>query len=383
MNLIQGIATIVITLLGSGVFIVPAISATYSGWTALIAWFLTAVMILPVAFVFGKFGKMYPSAGGSATFVGTAFGKKFEKATSFLYLSIIPIGPPVVIITAASYLAGAFGKEYLVDFIILAAVIILILNLLSLNISSNINIFITITITSIIICFFIYALFQNFHITNHKLHIIKTLGIVFWCFVGIEALSHISHEFKNENDFFKAVVTGIITVAFLYMAVTFSVLVFNAYGNESKNLHSLVIIASKVMPYTDKLMAIIAFSICIMALNLYVAALTRLATTLNIEFKKALFIIMGIILVVSILKFKINFKVDLLITYANGVFVLIYFLVSLSALKILKNKISFFAVVSMSLIIFVIGFDMFYATAVFLIFIILQKRGLKNLEICE
>ncbi|WP_156920243.1 hypothetical protein [Lebetimonas sp. JS032] len=46
------------------------------------------VMILPVAFVFGKFGKMYPSAGGSATFVGTAFG--------FLYLSIIPIGPLII-----------------------------------------------------------------------------------------------------------------------------------------------------------------------------------------------------------------------------------------------------------------------------------------------
>ena len=89
LSLTQGTATIVITLLGSGVFIVPAISATYSGWTSLIIWFLMAVMILPVAFVFGKFGKMYPSAGGSATFVGAAFGKKFEKATSFLYL-ILP-----------------------------------------------------------------------------------------------------------------------------------------------------------------------------------------------------------------------------------------------------------------------------------------------------
>jgi amino acid efflux transporter len=36
MNLIQGIATIIITLLGSGVVIVPAISATYNGWAALI-----------------------------------------------------------------------------------------------------------------------------------------------------------------------------------------------------------------------------------------------------------------------------------------------------------------------------------------------------------
>jgi len=205
------------------------------------------------------------------------------------------------------------------------------------------------------------------------MQIVKTLGIVFWCFVGIEALSHISHEFKNENDFFKAVVIGIVTVAFLYMAVTFSLLVFNAYGNESKNLRSLVIITSKTFPYADKIMAIVAFSICIMALNLYVASLPRLSTTLNIRFKQALFIIMGIIFIVSVLKFLIDFKVDLLIAYSNGVFVLIYFLISLSALKILKNKISFLAVASMAVIIAVIGFDMIYASLVFILLFKFQK----------
>jgi amino acid efflux transporter len=374
MNLIQGIATIVITLLGSGVFIVPALSATYSGWTALILWLIMALMILPVAFVFGKLGIMYPSAGGSATFVEEAFGKKAGFATKLLYLSIIPIGPPVVIITAASYLAGAFGNEYLTEFIILASAIILILNLLSLKISSNINIGVSVTIITIISAFFIISLFQNFHISSHDFHIIKTLGIIFWCFVGIEAMSHISHEFKNENDFFKAVVIGIITVAFMYMAVTFSLLAFNAYGNESKNLHSLVIVASHIIPYADKVMAIVAFIICIMALNLYVASLTRLATTLNFGFKKALFIIMGIILAVSIFKFLFDFKVDLLITYSNGVFVLIYFLVSVAALKILKTKTAFSAVITMGAIIAILGFDMVYAFIMLLVFYSIKRN---------
>ena len=373
MNLIQGIATIVITLLGSGVFIVPAISATYSGWGALILWFIMALMILPVAFVFGKLGKMYPSAGGSATFVGEAFGRRFEKATTYLYLSIIPIGPPVVIITAASYLAGAFGEEYLIYFIILASLIILILNLLSLKISSNINILISITITSLILGFFLYALFRDYEISLKNVEIIKTLGIIFWCFVGIEALSHISHEFKNENDFFKAVVIGIIIVAFLYMAVTFSLLVFNAYGDENKNLKSLVIVASHIFHSANKIIGIMAFIICIMALNLYVASLTRLATTLKVGFKKALFVIMGIIFIVAILKFLLDFKVDLLIKYSNGVFVLIYFLVSLSALKILKNKIATLAVISMGAVILILGFDMIYAAVMFLVFILIQK----------
>ena len=374
MNLIQGIATIVITLLGSGVFIVPALSATYSGWAALVLWFVMALMILPVAFVFGKLGIMYPSAGGSATFVKEAFGEKMGFATKLLYLSIIPIGPPVVIITAASYLAGAFGNQYLIEFIFLASAVILILNLMSLTISSNINIAVAVTIITIISLFFTVSFFQKQEINAQEIHLIKTLGIIFWCFVGIEAMSHISHEFKKENDFFKAVVIGIVAVAFMYMAVTFSLLVFNAYGNENKNLHSLVTVASYIMPHADKIMAVVAFIICIMALNLYVASLTRLATTLNIGFKKALFVIMGIILTVSVFKFLFDFKVDLLISYSNGVFVLIYFLVSLAALKILKTKTALLAVISMGIIITILGFEMIYAAVMLGIFYTL-KRG--------
>ena len=246
---------------------------------------------------------MYPSAGGSATFIKEAFGKKAGFATKLLYLSIIPIGPPVVIITAASYLAGTFGGEYLIEFIFLTSGIILILNLISLTVSSNINIAVVITIITIISMFFIVSLFQKQEINAQEINLIKTLGIIFWCFVGIEAMSHISHEFKKENDFFKAVIIGIIVIAFMYMAVTFSLLVFNTYGNENKNLHSLVIVASHIMPYANKVMAVVAFIICVMALNLYVASLTHLSTILNIGFKKALFVIMEIILAVSILKF--------------------------------------------------------------------------------
>jgi len=368
MNLIQGIATILVTLLGSGVFIVPAISATYSGWGALIVWLIMAFMILPVAFVFGKLGKAYPSAGGSATFVGAAFGKKLEKATAYLYLSMTPIGPPVVIITAASYLAGAFGEGYLIHFMLLASLIILVLNLFSLRVSSNINILVSTTITLIVVIFSVYAFLKGVKISLHQLEIFKTLGVVFWCFVGIEALSHISHEFKNENDFFKAVIIGIVIVAVLYMGVTFSILTFNAYGSESKNLRSLVIVASHLTPHAKEILGIMAFIICVMALNLYVASLTRLATTLKIGFKSALFLIMGIITGVSLLKFSLNLPVEKLITYSNGVFVMIYLLVSLAAVKLLKNTISVLAVASMCAIVLSIGKDIIYAALAFFLF---------------
>jgi amino acid efflux transporter len=273
------------------------------------------------------------------------------------------------------------GQEYLLFFIILASLIVLILNLTNITISSNINIGISAIIITIISTFFIMALFRFNHINYYKFHIVKTLTTIFWCFVGIEAMSHISHEFKKENDFFKAVVIGIIVVAFLYMAVTLSLLVFNAYGNENKNLHSLIVATSYIMPYTNKILAIIAFVICIMALNLYVASLTRLSITLNIKFKTALFIIMGIILIVSVLKFLYDLKIDFLISYSNGVFVLIYFLVSLSALKILKSKTALLAVISMGAIIALLKADMLYALIMLGVFLLSKK--LKNFKFSQ
>ncbi len=379
LNLYQGTATIIVTLLGSGIFIVPALSATYSGWTALLLWLLMALLILPVAFVFGKLGKLYPSAGGSAYFVENAFGKTLGKITSLLYLSITPIGPPVVIITGAAYLADVFNTTNLIPFIIFMSLIVFILNLISFHISSNINIFITSTIILLVSAFFIISLFQDLQITSHQLNLIKTMGIIFWCFVGIEAITHLSHEFKNENDFFKAIIIAIITVALMYMAATFSVLVFNAYGDESKNLSSFALIASQILPFAKTLTGVLAFLICLMAVNLYIASLARLATTFKISFKKALSAIVLTVLLVSLLKAIINFNIDLLIIYSNGVFVLVYFLVSLSALKLLENKkTALFAVLSMGFIIFTIGFDMIYAVIVFLL--LLAVKRLKNLK---
>ena len=382
-NIYQGIATIIVTLLGSGVFIVPALSATYSGWFSLFLWLLMAVLILPVAFVFGKLGKLYPNVGGSAYFVEKAFGKTFGKMTSLLYLSIIPIGPPIVIITGAAYLAEVFNTTNLIPFIIFMSLIIFLLNLMSFNISSNINIFITVAIVSLVSLFFIISLFQNFSISSHTLNFIKTMSTIFWCFVGIEAITHLSNEFQNENDFFKAVLIAIFTVTLIYMAATFVVLVFGAYGDEYKNLSSFTLIASKILPCAKNIIGITAFLICLMSINLYIASLTRLATTFNINFKVALSMIVLTILGVSLLKVIFNFKIDLLIIYANGVFVLIYLLVSLSALKLLKNKkTAFCAVLNMLFIIFIIGFNMVYAFGVLIfLYIFLQIIVLSEMRI--
>ena len=100
----QGTGLLVSTLLGSGVFIVPAMTASLAGSWSLLAWVLMGILILPIVFTFASLGKRYPDAGGTAFFVEQAFGERAADAISWLFLSVIMIGPPVVIVTATGYL---------------------------------------------------------------------------------------------------------------------------------------------------------------------------------------------------------------------------------------------------------------------------------------
>lgn len=62
----QGTGLLVSTLLGSGVFIVPAMTASLAGSWSLLAWVLMGILILPIVFTFASLGKRYPDAGGTA-----------------------------------------------------------------------------------------------------------------------------------------------------------------------------------------------------------------------------------------------------------------------------------------------------------------------------
>ncbi|MBJ6892823.1 amino acid permease, partial [Vibrio cholerae] len=58
------------------------------------------------------------------------------------------------------------------------------------------------------------------------------LGVMFWCFVGIEAFAHMGEEFKNpQRDFPIAIVVGCFVAGATYWACSVVILKFGAYGN--------------------------------------------------------------------------------------------------------------------------------------------------------
>ena len=102
LNIFQGVGILVSTLLGSSIFIIPAMAASLAGDKSIIAWILTILCILPVAATFGNLGAKYQNDGGTAYFIKKSFGDKFERFTSWLYLSALPICPPIIMITSTS-----------------------------------------------------------------------------------------------------------------------------------------------------------------------------------------------------------------------------------------------------------------------------------------
>ena len=68
LGLAQGIGLLSTSLLGTGVFAVPALAALVAGNNSLWAWPVLIILVFPIAIVFAILGRHYPSAGGVAHF---------------------------------------------------------------------------------------------------------------------------------------------------------------------------------------------------------------------------------------------------------------------------------------------------------------------------
>ncbi|MCA2417915.1 amino acid permease, partial [Vibrio chemaguriensis] len=103
-SLISGIAQLSTTLMGTGLFMIPAIAAGIAGHFSLWAWVLLFIAICPIALTFAQLGKRYPNAGGTAFFVRQAFNSRLESSVAWLFVSVIPVGVPAAIALAAGFL---------------------------------------------------------------------------------------------------------------------------------------------------------------------------------------------------------------------------------------------------------------------------------------
>lgn len=102
LTLLQATAINMIDMVGIGPFIVlPLVIRDFNSSLFLWAWILGAVIALVDGMIWSELGAAYPLAGGSYNFLRVAFGKKWGRLASFLFVWQTSIQAPLVLASGA------------------------------------------------------------------------------------------------------------------------------------------------------------------------------------------------------------------------------------------------------------------------------------------
>jgi len=369
LGLAQGVGLLSTSLLGTGVFAVPALAALVAGNNSLWAWPVLIVLVFPIAIVFATLGRHFPSAGGVAHFVGMAFGPRLERVTGWLFLSVIPVGLPAALHIATGFGQALFG--WLDEQLLLAELgtlaIVWWVGSRGASSSANLQTLVAVLIVALIAAIWWVGDIQVSAIpfpaiadVDHT-QLFAALSVMFWCFVGLEAFAHLASEFKQpERDFPRALMIGLLLAGTVYWACTVLVLHFSAYSADMAAAASLPGIVVQLFGVKALWIAcVIGYLACFASLNIYIQSFARLVWS-QAQYKpdsrlsrlskrqlplNALNAVLGCCVLSTLCIYGLNINLDALIVYANGIFIIIYLLCMLAGCRLLKGRFKVLAVV--------------------------------------
>lgn len=392
-TLLSGIGQLSTTLLGTGLFMVPAIVAGIAGHYSLWAWLLLFVAICPIALTFAQLGKHYPNAGGTAFFVRKAFNAKLEKSVAWLFLSVIPVGVPAAIALAGGFLQQLLPNGFNTPLIaqVITVALLIVVNLAGAKSSGQLQTVIALCIFALVAAFWWKGEITLADASLPSLDseslwpIGLALGVMFWCFVGIEAFAHMGEEFKNpQRDFPIAIIIGCFVAGATYWACSVVILKMGAFGSAEFESTSIPWMANTLFGNEFKtVISVIGFAACFASVNLYTQSLSRMLWAQARDYRpnsalarlsirgvpaNATFAIGGVLLVSCIIGELSGLDLEFFLKLANGIFVLVYLLAMLSAIKLLQGSARVLAGISLLLCIavfFCLGWSMLYAVTIF------------------
>lgn len=405
-TLLSGIGQLSTTLMGTGLFMIPAIAAGIAGHFSLWAWLILFVAVCPVALTFAALGKKYPSAGGTAFFVRKAYNARLERAVAWLFVSVIPVGVPAAVALAAGFLQqllpAQFNNAILAQ--VLTVALLIGVNLAGTKSSGRLQTAIALSIFALVASFLWIGDVGSADLAMPALSIDSiwsigaALGVMFWCFVGIEAFAHMGEEFKNpQRDFPIAILVGCFVAGATYWACSVIVLKFGAFGTPEFDSASIPWLSDKLFGSRMAIIiSIIGFFACFASINLYTQSLSRMVWAQAREYRpnsalaqlsqrgvpaNATWLIGGILLLSCVVGQLSNLDLEFFLKLANGVFVLVYLLAMLAAYKLLRGYQKALAVVALILctgVFICLGWSMLYALVIFAALAVPWQKELKT-----
>ncbi|MEH6463353.1 MAG: L-methionine/branched-chain amino acid transporter [Shewanella psychromarinicola] len=361
----QGAGLMATTLLGTGVFILPQMTIEVAGSGSLLAWLLLTVAIIPVALVFGLLASRFPHAAGPAYFIEKAFGATAGRTIGLIFLLVIPIGAPAAILMTFQFLDALVSISGIGQLVaeLLIVVVLLLLNIKGIQVSAKLQFALTLLIVTVVAILFGASglnvdQLQTFAHTSHPQFsgVMLAMGIGFWSFLGIEAMTHLAGDFRQpDKDLLPAMMMGTVLVGIIYLACTFLLLMVPTEGDGLAMISAFDYLLSNTVlsGYGGYIIGVLGIASGLATVNVYAASAARLLWSFSKEgivpryFDKlnphgvpfrALFAILGSMAVVIVVTFYGAHELEDLIAWSNGVFVIIYLLAMLSAAKLLSKR---------------------------------------------
>ncbi|WJV38517.1 L-methionine/branched-chain amino acid transporter [Raoultella terrigena] len=401
LGLAQGVGLLSTSLLGTGVFAVPALAALVAGDNSLWAWPALILLVFPIAIVFAVLGRHYPSAGGVAHFVNMAFGPRMERVTGWLFLSVIPVGLPAALHIATGFSQALFGwhdgQLLLAELGTLA--IIWWVGSRGASSSANLQTLVAILIVALIVAIWWRGGIDPAHIPFpapqdvDRSQLFAALSVMFWCFVGLEAFAHLASEFKSpERDFPRALMIGLLLAGTVYWACTVLVLHFHAFGEGMAAAASLPDIVVRLFGVQALWVAcVIGYLACFASLNIYIQSFARLVWS-QAQYRpesrlarlsarqiprNALNAVLACCVISTLCIYWLDINLDALIVYANGIFIMIYLLCMLAGCRLLQGRYRVLAAIGSLLcllLLAMVGWKSLYALVVLAALCLLLPR---------
>lgn len=276
-------------VLGSGILILPGLAAELAGPASLVAWGLMALLVIPMALTMGLLSARYPDAGGVSSFVTKAFNPQIGSLIGWFFLLSVVVGAPVLALTGAGYVCAAAGLGDSCRILIATAILAagLLLNYTGMKLTGQVQVAVVLTTIIVIVVTIIGSVpaidpsnFTPFMPSGWE-SIGHASAVLFWCFIGWEAISHISGEFENpERDAIRGTLIAALIIGILYFLTAFVVVGTHSYGPSLTDVSLVHIIRTSFGPAGAIVASVAALFICMAPAIAYIGAASRLACSL-------------------------------------------------------------------------------------------------------
>lgn len=290
LSLPQIVALYIGAVVGSGILLIPGLTAELAGPASIIAWLVMSILVIPMALTMGLLSAKYPNTGGVSHFVRLAFGDRPANCVGWFFLLSVPIGGPILAVTGANYLAILLNWGDMQTYTVAALLFfsVLLMNVFGLQLAGKVQT----VVVSLIIAILLLAIgtsiphYDSVNFTpfmpNGWFSVMQTAVLLFWCFIGWEAVTHLSEEFVDpQKNAIRGVLWSSGVVALLYFGIAFLTVATHSYGNSLSAASLSVMVQLTLGPVGGWIVAVTALFICIASANAYVSAASRIAYSLS------------------------------------------------------------------------------------------------------